>query len=313
VTEANERYEAAVKKKGRFLLYLEYFVVRLGIAVAQAMSFRAGVRMAELIGAILFHCDGRHRKIAIENLRHAFGDSMSEAERRRLAKASFQHIVAVGVEMAHMHRIVTRRNWRRYIDVVHPEHAREAAARGRGVIFVTGHLGNWEVCGQAISLLGFPLRVVMRPMDNPLLDEIINRFRRTRQKPIPKDGALRTLVRTLREGQYLAIVADQDARDDGVFVNFFGRPASTVKSVAALSLRMGSPIVTGYTVRPGDDFRFTLFVDEPLYPEATADHDEDIRRLTQQFTVRIESYVRKFPHRWLWMHRRWKTRPAGES
>jgi len=294
-------------------MHAELLGIRALVMLLQAMPFRAATGFAKVVGWILYVADGRHRRIALENLARAFGDELSERKRRRLARASFEHLVLVGAEMAHLLRCVKRHNWQQHIVVRNADRILKALPPGRGGIFVTGHVGNWEVLGWVVSQLGYPLHVVMRPMDNPLLDDLINDFRRgANQVPVAKAGALTTLVRALRDGKHLGILVDQDARNAGVFVDFFGIPASTTKAVAFLALAFDTPILIGYARRLGRDFKFEVFVDEPIYPRHTGNRDEDVRWLTQEFTSRIESYVRRCPDRWLWMHRRWKTRPPEE-
>jgi len=302
-----------MKRKSLPVVYIEYFVVRTLLAVIQALSFRAASFLAKAVGTVIYHLDKRHRQIALDNLKHALGGELGDADLKRLARASFQHLVLVGVEMAHAARLMTPRQWRRYIAIQGIEHFYKVCALGRGAIFVTGHVGNWELAGRALRFLGADCYFVMRPMDNPLLEKLIRDFRQATGVAVSKRGALRVLTKALRDGKFLGILVDQDARKDGVFVEFFGRPASTVRSVAALALRMDVPILTGYVEPVDGKFFFKGYLDPPIYPVRTGDRDADILRLTQQFTSRIESYIRKIPHRWLWVHRRWKTNPPPQA
>ena len=133
----------------------------------------------------------------------------------------------------------------------------------------------------------------------------------TAQRTVPRDGALPRLLRILRRGGHVAFLIDQHAGSDGLWVNFFGRPASTTPAPAVLALRTNTPIVTGYGCRTGDGFQYEFFCDSPLQPESTGDRKQDVKRITATLNARLESYVRRFPDQWLWGHRRWRTPPAG--
>jgi len=199
------------------------------------------------------------------------------------------------------------------LDVIGREHVEAAMARGKGAIFVTGHLGNWEVIGLAHGWTFGPLAVVARALDNPALDRRMCAFRAMAgNRVIYKRDALREVLRTLHAGQAVAILIDQNVQEkDGIFVDFFGRPAATTSALAALALRTGAVVVPVFAL-PLPGGRFRMVYEHPVEPPPSDDPDA-IREFTQRCTDVLEMYVRRYPELWLWMHRRWRdVEPKGE-
>ena len=178
----------------------------------------------------------------------------------------------------------------------------------------TGHIGAWELSSFALSLFGHPLSFLVRRIDNPKIEVMIDRARTCRgNRTIGKRSAAREMLAILRAGETLGILVDLNTLDrEGIFVDFFGRPASTTFMVAKLALRTGAAVLPVFAPWDRKRGRFLLKVDPPLSIERTGDEEEDVRRLTQQYTRIVEDYVRRYPDQWLWIHRRWKTRPEGE-
>ena len=194
------------------------------------------------------------------------------------------------------------------------EYLAAAKQTGRGIILFTGHVGAWELSSFALSLFGHPLSFLVRRIDNPKIEAMIDRARtHLGNRTIDKRSAAREMMEILRAGETLGILVDLNTLDrEGIFVDFFGRPASTTFMVAKLALRTGAAVLPVFA--PWDKERgcFLLKVDPPLLIERTGNEQEDVRRLTQQYTRIVEDYVRRYPDQWLWIHRRWKTRPPGE-
>ena len=186
------------------------------------------------------------------------------------------------------------------------EHLRRAAAAGRGILVLTAHYGNWELLAAAHGLTGLPLSFVVRPLDDPILDDLAGRFRRrSGAELIVKHRAVREVMQALRRGRMVGILLDQNAtRGEGVFVPFFGVPASTSKGLALLALRTGAPVVPVF-LRREPDGRHCMDVRPPL----PAPPDEDVLTYTAAFNAAIEAAIRRAPEQWLWMHARWRTRP----
>jgi KDO2-lipid IV(A) lauroyltransferase len=182
------------------------------------------------------------------------------------------------------------------------------------MVLVTAHIGNWELSGLAHGWLFGPIGVVARPLDNPALDRRLNAFREAGGNAvISKFEALREVLRRLRDGGAVGILLDQNVQEqDGIFVEFFGRPAATTTVAAALAVKAGCALLLGHTeLRP--DGRYRLAYDPPLRWSPSGDRDADVRRLTQVLTRHIEAWVRAAPEQWLWIHRRWKTQPKAHS
>jgi KDO2-lipid IV(A) lauroyltransferase len=296
---------------------LEYAAVRCFGALVSLVGVRAGYVLADLAGSLIHLVDGRHRRIARENLRARLtgpdGSPPPEREVRRIARASFQHLVRNGVEMLLLERTIARRGFDAIVETDGLHHLQEAAT-GPGAILVTGHLGNWEVMGATCRDIGVEGRSVYRPLDNPLLDRWVRSLRSgLGQDVVPKEGAVRGLLRGLKEGRVVAVLIDQDPRRHGIFVPFFGTPASTIPTPAELAIRTGARIITAYALRVGPGFRYHERFDPPLEAPQSGDREADVRAIMTELNRRLEAAIRSAPEQWLWAHRRWKTRPPGEG
>jgi Kdo2-lipid IVA lauroyltransferase/acyltransferase len=194
------------------------------------------------------------------------------------------------------------------------EHLAAAGAQGKGVILFTGHVGAWELSSFGLSLFGHPLSFLVRRIDNPKIEAMIDRLRSgSGNRTIDKRSAAREMLAILRDGGTLGILVDLNTLDrEAIFVDFFGIPAATTFIVAKLALRTGAAVLPVFAPWDDDSKHFRLKIGAPLPIERTGDEAEDVRRLTQQYTRVVEDYVRRYPDQWLWIHRRWKTRPEGE-
>lgn len=276
-----------------------------------AASARMGERRAERLGARLgmaVHALGIRRDITLDNLRHAFPEA-NEERIARLARASYAHlgrelIVTLRLRATSPQALIERSTMHGFDAVL------EAREAGGGVVLVTGHLGNWEVGAACIAARGVALDVVMQRQSNPLSDQAIDaNRRRLGLTPIDRRRAAKEGLRTLRAGRILGFVSDQDARSGGVFVPFFGRPASTHRGPALLALRTGAPLFASTGIRQEDgtyECRFHL-VEESREGEP----EEVVARLTAAYTAILEAGVRQAPEQYLWQHRRWKTQPKS--
>jgi Kdo2-lipid IVA lauroyltransferase/acyltransferase len=269
------------------------------------LAMSLGRAIGRLIGAL----DRRHVAIAEENLRHAFPE-WDAARRLRTARGVYAHFGQMILDILWL-RGHTREEVLSRLDVIGREHVEKAMARGRGAIFVTAHLGNWEVIGLAHGWTFAPIGVVARPLDNPALDRRMCDFRAMAGNwVIYKQDALKEVLRTLHAGGAVAILIDQNVQEkDGIFVDFFGRPAATTTVAAALAVKTGCALVPGHTTI-GPDGRYRAVYDPPLEWTPSADKRADVARLTQELTRVIEGWIREHPDQWLWIHRRWKTQPS---
>jgi len=251
------------------------------------------------------------RTIALTNLARAFPD-LAPGARRRICRRSYQHLGLMVTELAALlARPVGDTLHRIGIDGL--EHLRAAMGQHGRVLLLTAHLGNWELLPVACRLTGYRLSVVLRPPDAPWLDRLATRMReRSAVDLIDKRAALRPVLRALASGAMVGILLDQNAaRREGVFVPFFGRPASTSKSMAILALRTGAPIVPVFIHRE-DAGTHRVVVGSPLPIPPSANMDASVVALTARCSEAIEAAIRAKPEQWLWLHDRWRTRPAND-
>lgn len=276
--------------------------------LARSLTPGGARSISRIIGDLLYDRIRLRRSVALENLRVSF-PLLDEAERERIARSCYRNFASTAVEFV---RLPTPRGRQltRETEIVGREHLDAAVASGRGAILLTGHFGNWEWVGAALPAQGFKTRVVVGEQKNRSVDAYINRLRRSMGLGVlSADRDVRGMIAALREGAFLAIVADQDAGRDGLPVPFFGRIASTAVGPAHLARRLQVPILQGFSVR-GPDGRIRLEILAPLWVPADGDESDEIERATRAWSARLEEYVRRYPEQWFWMHRRWKTRPG---
>ncbi|HLA79041.1 MAG TPA: lysophospholipid acyltransferase family protein [Vicinamibacteria bacterium] len=273
---------------------------------------RAALVLGRGLGRLWGDLDRRHVRVAVDNLRHAF-PHWDEARRLRTARGVYAHFGQILLDILWLSERPCE-TVLSVVDVEGREHVEGAVAAGHGLVVVTAHFGNWEAHGVAHGLLFGPLGVVARPLDNPRLDERLCAFRGRSGNPvIYKQRALVQVLKMLRAGGGVAILIDQNVQEgDGIFVDFFGRPAATTTVAAALAVKTGCALVP-VQVRLGDDGRYRAIYEPAVRWTTSGDRQRDIAHLTQALTYRIEAWVREAPEQWLWIHRRWKTQPGKEA
>jgi KDO2-lipid IV(A) lauroyltransferase len=291
---------------------VEYMVIRLFGFLVRLLPVRARLWVANLLGGLWFLLDRSHREKAMENLRAAWPGE-EEERLRAIARSCFRGLVRSAIDVLLLHRFTLRRAARR-VRIEGFEHIRAAYERGKGVLLFSAHFGCWELVPYLQAQLGLPLQVVVRPLDNPRLDALLERKRvRTGNTLLPKRDSVWPVLKLLREGQGVAIVIDQNLRGpERIFVDFLGRPAATTPALALSAIRTGAAAVPVFCV-PEEDGGYTIRYEAPVEVERTGDLAHDIRLLTQRCTRVIEAYVRAWPGAWLWMHDRWRTRPGPEE
>src|SRR6266568_5330668 len=229
------------RPRSPLLDYLAYVVVRLGVCLIQMLPDEAACGFASLLATLAYYLDRRHRQVADDNLRHAF-PHLDDAERDGLVRGTFRHFLALVVEIARLPRKLCVGNWRDHVTLVGGDQVVGSMTSRRPALIVTAHLGNWELAGFALGLLGFHTHAIARTLDNPYVDRFLCRFReKTGQRVLAKKGDYDQISDLLRNGGVLATVADQDAGQRGLFVDFFGRPASTHKAIALMALEYDAP------------------------------------------------------------------------
>jgi Kdo2-lipid IVA lauroyltransferase/acyltransferase len=298
------------RPRSRALNYLIYLMVRLAFCIAQALSIEQSYAFARFLARVMYLVDARHRKVGLENLRLAFGDRYTEAERDEIVRKIYMHFCMMIMEMIHIPRKLHPTTWRQRIELVGHEPVVDRLLKGGPVILLSGHFGNWEMAGYLFGVFGFPPFSVARALDNPYLDRFLRSFReRTGQRMIPKSGGYEQMVDVLRSGGVLSFLADQDAGERGLFVDFFGRPASTHKAIALLAIEHHAPVVVGYARRIGPGFRYEVGCTSLIDPDELTGTADDARLLTQRYTTALENVIRLAPEQYLWLHRRWKHQP----
>ena len=291
--------------------YAAYVAVRLILCVVQMLTLPAARRLAGVLAWLAYHLDRRHRFVADDNLKRAYGDRLDARQRDRMVRDVYRHFLSVVVEIAHLPRKLHTSTWRRYVTLGNGRAIVEGLLCGRPLLFVTGHLGNWELGGFVLGLLGFSTHAIARKLDNPYLNEfLLYRFReRTGQKILYKDGDFERIQAALASGGAVATLGDQDAGSRGQFVDFFGRPASTHKAVALLALEFNAPMVVIGVPRVGEPMRYQVVAEEVIFPEEYAGRPDAVKAITQRFTAALERMARRAPEQYFWLHRRWKHEP----
>lgn len=292
---------------------LEYAGFRLVESLLRLLPDRAADAFGGALGWLAGSVLRIRRDVVEENLARAFPE-MSAPERIALTRATYRHLGREAVATFRSARESAARIRER--TVMHgAEPLLEAARSGGGAVVLTGHAGNWEIAGSSLAARGVPLDGVAFRQRNPLFDRALLRNReRLGIRIIPRGRAHREVLRTLREGRVAGFVADQNAGRRGLFVDFFGVPASTARGPAVFALRAGVPLFVGVALRdPSSSRRRYLVHVEEVPIERTGDVETDVRRLTAAHTAALERWVREAPEQYFWVHKRWKTRPPGEA
>lgn len=287
---------------------LEYALVLFARGFDRLLGPTLAGALAAAVGRFAYRPLRIRADVVEDQLRRAFPDR-DPAWHRRTARSAYEHLGREGMMLLRLSRL-GREEVIAATDVHGLEPLRRAVAAGKGAILVTGHLGNWEIGGAGIAARGVPVDAVAQRQANPLFDGLINRAREGLGiTVVRRGGATREALRSLRRGRVVALVADQDARRQGVFVPFFGRPASTHRGPAVLALRSGAPVFMGTAVRRPDG-RYRVTIREIPTPGGT-NLERRANRLTAELAAALESEVREEPGQYLWHHRRWKTRPRN--
>jgi len=275
---------------------------------------RASARwLGARVGALAYHVLGRLRRVGLRNLALAY-PTWEAARREQVLQIAYRNLGWLLAEFCLMGRY-TAEDAGKFIVYDGLQHYLQARARGKGVLIVTGHLGAWELSSFYHSMVGYPMGMVIRRLDNPLVDAFVNRTRcQHGNRVIHKDDFARGLISSMRSGETVGILMDTNMTPpQGVFVPFFGVPACTASGLARIALKTDCAVLPGFLVWDEADSRYVLRFGAALELIRTGDAEADAVANTAQFTAAIEAAIRQNPEQWLWMHRRWKTRPAGEQ
>jgi KDO2-lipid IV(A) lauroyltransferase len=290
---------------------LEYLAVTSVVAGVRLMPMRVVLGCGSLLGAAFYWFDGPHRRRALRNIQAAF-PLRSPGECRTVARGMFGHFGRLLTVLLKFSTMTPQQMLAR-VRFEGDERVRAAHAQGKGVLLFTGHFGFWEINALVHALELNPISVLARPLDNPLLHNLLESTRmRTGNSVIYRRGAIRRVLRALESNQAVAVLIDQHIQTaDAVYVDFFNRPAATTSALAALALRTGAPVVPCFAL-PLPGGRFRMVYEHAVDPPSTEEPDA-VREFTQRCTDVLEMYVRRYPDLWLWMHRRWRDLEAKDE
>lgn len=292
---------------------LIYRLIKSVLNVLAWIPRRELVRLAQLLGRLWFAMDRYHRRIAIDNMSIAFGRELALAQIRSMARNNFVQLVRVVLEFPSLLRL-SKENIDTYVEIHGQEHIKAALARGTGVLFLTAHLGNWELMALAASLkYGFPLNVMVRPLDYAPMDRVLTEIRsRTGNRVLDKDKSAAEVSALLRDNQIIGILLDQNSSwYEGVYVPFFGKTACTNKGLAMFAMRYKATVIPAFNMRL-EDGRYRIIFSAPLDLVRSGHVGDDIIENTARFNKVIEDHIRMAPDNWLWVHRRWRIKEIPE-
>jgi KDO2-lipid IV(A) lauroyltransferase len=287
-----------------------YVFVRLLVALVQAMPLETCARWVRPAGWLLADVLPIRRKTVDENLRQAFPDS-TPAERRRIARGMWRHLLLMGCEMVHLPRKIHETNWREHVHLGNVEPQVRAFLSRRPCVMISGHFGNFEAGGFLNGLFGFRTYTIARPLDNRFLERWITKLREARgQWMLPKWGVAGQVARLLEQGENLALLGDQFGGDTGCWVEFFGRPASYHKAIALFAMSSRAPLLVGYARRVGGrPLVIELGVEGVYDPADASSRLAGVRDVTQWYNDLLEAIIRRDPEQYWWLHKRYKGVP----
>ena len=301
------------KKRSKFQAKIELFAVRAILGSVGLFSLETSMKFGKKVGTLLGSRFPRLLKTARRNLEIAMPELPVE-EKERIVRGTLESLGRHLGFVSHFKKF-KHEDIRNLVEIVGREHFDKAHETGRGILFFTGHFGSWEVFNLLPPAFGFEMNILVRRIDNRLVEDYVDKMRtRFGSVTLDKTKSARTMFRLLEHGKLLGILADLNAQErEGVFVDFFGTPASTTTSIAKLALKTDAVVLPAFAVWEEAKQKYVVYLEPPVEYEKTENHEEDIKNLTQDITKIVEKYVRKYPEQWLWIHKRWNTRPKGEK
>jgi len=293
--------------------WLEYAVAWSGLKALGLLPRSAARFVGATFARAAYAMRARLRRAADFNLRLAFPE-MQEGERRRIIKGMVQQVGWMAGEFSQFPKY-TSENIEQVVKVDGIENFKAAHRLGKGVLFLTGHMSAWELAPLAHALYGNPLHFLVRPVANRRVEALIDEYRcRPGNRTIEKNRSAREILKVLKQGGVVGILADHNTSlEEGVIVDFFGIPAATTSGLARIALRTGAAVVPVFVSWDAQLQRYRLGFEPPLELKRTGNEETDVRENTASFTKIIEDWIRAHPDQWLWVHKRWKTRPPGEK
>lgn len=301
------------KKRSNLQNKSELLAVRSLLGAIGALPLETSMRFGKSLGKFIGSRFPKLQKTARRNLEIALPE-LSESEKGRIIRGTFESLGRHLGFVSHFKRF-QHEDIRELVEIVgREENFDRARASGRGILFFTGHFGSWEVFHLLSPAFGYGMNVLVRRIDNPLVEDHIESFRtRFGAVTLDKTKSARKMFRVLENGELLGMMADLNVQaKEGVFVDFFGVPASTTTSIAKLALHTNAVVMPAFAVWDETKRKYVVHLESPVEYEKTANAEDDIKNLTQNITNVVERYVRQYPEQWLWIHKRWNTRPKGE-
>jgi len=290
---------------------IEYAALLPLLLFLRLLPAGVALRLSALLGRFAFDVVGFRRKVALSNLRARLAEDPGAAPGgARLTRIGSDCYAGFAMSMTEFARLplITTDYVRKNIVVEGTEHLDNALKEGKGAMLITGHYGSWELMGCVLVMMGYPITFAIGVQRNPLVQKLMNDLRRGAGIDLVEATSVLSLARTVKANKFVAMLSDQDAGADGVFVDFMGTEASTPQGPARLALLTGTPVITGFITRLGAA-RHLIRLEPPVRQDPSMTREEAVRHITQEYTATLEAYVRKRPDQWLWGHRRWKTRP----
>jgi KDO2-lipid IV(A) lauroyltransferase len=301
------------KKRSNFQNKSELLAVRSLFGAISALPLETSMRFGKSLGRFIGSRFPKLQKTARRNLDIAFPE-MPDEEKDKIVLGTFESMGRHLGFVSHFRKFKLE-DVRNVVEVVGKEHFDRAQATGRGILFFTGHFGSWEVFNLLPPAFGFGMNILVRRIDNPLIEKYVDAFRtKFGSVTLDKTRSARQMFRVLENGELLGILADLNAQEkEGVFVDFFGVPASTTVSIAKLALKTNAVVLPAFAVWEEAKQKYVVYLEPQVEYKQGDVSDENVRELTQKITNVVEKYVRLYPEQWLWIHKRWNTRPPGES
>jgi len=296
--------------KFRIVQFLEFAAAMSFAWPLSALPLRFALKVGECIGVGMYWLLKRRRELGFRNLTVAFGETLIDQEKEAILKTTFRNLGKSIVETLHFPKM-SKEYLAEHVEIIGLEHYLAAKAKGRGVLCLTGHVGNWEMSSHAQSAAGHPLSIVVRPLDNIYLNRKIEHLRTLHGNRLLARGqnGLKQILTELKANKMVGILMDQNTRrSKGIFVDFFGKPACTIPVIALVALRYHAPVISAFIIRTGFDTH-RLIISPEIEMERTNDTERDIAANTAKLNRILEEIIRQYPDQWFWVHNRWKTQP----
>lgn len=290
--------------------YLEFIAVKILSMIVISLPWKLNYWLADRLGELSYIFLAKRRNLTIDNLTRSFKEQYNKKEIRRLAINTFRNFGKNMIEFILLPRI-NKDNVDDFVTIKGLENLEAAKKRGKGIIILSGHLGNWELMAKALTLKGYPLSIMVRKQKNFLVEGLIEKQRNeSKIKTLPHTTAPKDILRILKNNEIIGMIADQDGGGKGVFIDFFGRLASTIPSPVVFSMRSGATLVPLFDIRQRNGFHLVI-IEPPYHLTTTSDRKKKIVDNTQQLSKKLESYIRQYPDQWFWLHNRWATKPIS--